>query len=118
MLLFGTLLAQFGSGFQPVTQAYSGAAPLDNLEKFLSNVIGIITALGGVFFIVNFLLAALAWVTSGGDSGKITSARDRMLQSTIGLIVVVGGYGIVGLIGSIVGLDILNPKATLELLIP
>jgi hypothetical protein len=123
MLLFGTLLAQFGSGFQPPSDAYSAnsntsAGALSNLETFLSTLIGVITVIGSIFFIVNFLLASLAWITAAGDSGKIQSARDRMLQSTIGLIVVVGAYGIVGLIGTIVGLDILHPKTVLEALIP
>jgi hypothetical protein len=123
MLLLGTLLAQFGSGFQPPSEAYSQGSgtnegALDNLETFLSTIIGVITVVGSVFFIVNFLLAALSWITAGGDSGKIQSARDKMVQSTIGLIVVIAGYSVVGLIGSIVGLDILNPGTVLNELIP
>lgn len=123
MTLFGTLLAQFGSGFEPVTDTYSAGSDtsegaLRNLESFLSTLIGIITVVGSLFFIVNFLLAALSWITAGGDSGKISSARDKMVQSAVGLIVVVGGYAIVGLIGTIVGLNILHPRATLEALLP
>lgn len=123
MMLFGALLAQFGSGFQPPSDTYgsnSNTNPgvLSDLETFISTMIGVITVLGSIFFIVNFLLAALSWISAGGDSGKISSARDKMVQSAIGLIVVVGGYAIVGLIGTIVGLDILHPKAALEALIP
>lgn len=123
MMFFATLLAQFGSGFQSPSDAYSQGSKtsegaLTNLETFLSTIIGVITVIGSIFFIVNFLLAALAWITAGGDSGKISSARDRMVQSVIGLIVVVAGYSIVGLIGSIVGLDILNPALVLNELIP
>lgn len=122
-MLFGTLLAQFGSGFQPVSDAYSqnsntNEGALSNLESFISTLIGVITVVAALFFIVNFLLAALSWVTAGGDSGKISSARDRMVQSMIGLIVVVAAYAIVGLIGSVVGLDILNPAKTLQSIIP
>lgn len=116
------LLAQLGS-FRPVSPNWSAgsdtrAGALGNLEKFISGVLGIITAVAGVYFIVNFLLAALSWTTAGGDSGKVSAARDRMIQSTIGLIVVVGGYAIVGLIGAVVGLDILNPATTLDQIIP
>lgn len=123
MIFLGTLLAQFGTGFQPPSQAYSQGSntsegALENLETFLSTMIGVITVVASIFFIVNFLLAALAWITAGGDSGKISTARDKMLQSTLGLIVVVAGYAVVGLIGSIVGLDILNPAAVLNTLIP
>lgn len=117
------LLAQFGSGIRPVSPNWSAgsdtrAGVLSNLESFISAVLGLITAFAGVYFIVNFLLAALSWVTAGGDSGKVTAARDKMIQSTIGLIVVVGSYAIVGLIGAVVGLDILSPAATLDSIIP
>lgn len=115
-------LSQFGS-FEPVGAAWSDgsdtrAGVLGNVELFISSFLGIITVIAGLYFIVNFLLAAMNWVTAGGDSGKIGTARDKMIQSTIGLIVVVGGYAIVGLIGSIVGLDILNPAASLDAIIP
>lgn len=123
MMLFGALLAQFGSGFQPVSNIYgqnstTNEGALSDLETFLSTLIGVITVVGSLFFIVNFLLAALSWITAGGDSGKISSARDKMVQSMIGLIVVVAAYAIVGLIGSVVGLDILNPSTVLTNLIP
>ena len=88
------------------------------METFISTLIGVITVVGSIIFIINFLLAALQWITAGGDSGKIQSARDKMVQSVIGLIVVVAGYSLVGLIGSIVGLDILNPAMVLNELVP
>lgn len=123
MTLFSTMLAQFGSGFQPPSDAYSQGSTssegaLENMETFISTLIGVITVVGSIIFIVNFLLAALQWITAGGDSGKIQSARDKMVQSIIGLIVVVAGYSLVGLIGSIVGLDILNPAVVLNELVP
>lgn len=123
MNLSRTPLAQFGSGFQPPSNAYSTGSNtttgvLENLERFISAVLGLITVFAGIYFIVNFLLAALSWITAGGDSAKIGAARDRIVQSTIGLIVVVAAYGIVGLIGSIVGLNILDPVSVLEGLIP
>lgn len=116
------LLASLGS-FRPVSENWSVGSDtrqgaLTNLETFISGILGIITTFAGIYFIVNFLLAALSWTTAGGDSGKVTAARDKMIQSTIGIIVVVGGYAIVGLIGSVVGLDILNPAATLDAIIP
>ena len=117
------LLAQFGDGFKPISPNWSAgsntrAGALTNLEAFISGVLGIITVVAGIYFIINFLLAALAWTTAGGDSGKVSAARDRMIQSTLGLIIVVGGYAVVGLIGAVVGLDILNPAAMLDQIIP
>ncbi len=107
-----TQLAQIGR-IEPVTEA---RAPLgdDNadftrsLETYVSDILGIITILAALFFIVHAFLAAFQWVTSGGDSGKVTKARDRLMWSTLGLILIVATYSILGLIGGLIGFNILN----------
>ncbi|PIY80948.1 MAG: hypothetical protein COY80_00050 [Candidatus Pacebacteria bacterium CG_4_10_14_0_8_um_filter_42_14] len=116
-------LAQFGSFKAPVDNVYTkDAATSTNaftiLEKFFSNLLGILTVLGSIFFIVNFILGAFSWITAGGESGKIETARNRMMQSAIGLVIIVAAYGIVGIIGTIVGIDILNPAKMLIELVP
>lgn len=113
-----TLIAQFGGGFDtseaPFTEGIeTNEGALSNLELFISNVVGVLTVFAAIFFIVYFLIAAVAWVTSGGDTGKLQSARERMLHGVLGLIIVVASYGIIGLIGAIIGFDILNPAAKL-----
>lgn len=123
-----TIIAQFGGGLQPpvpdpennvwTPQTGSSAETLTQLERVISTVIGLITVAAGLFFVVNFVLGAFEWVTAGGDSGKIQKARDKMVQSAIGLIVVVLAYAVIGLISGILGLNILNPAETLGTLLP
>ena len=68
----------------PPTDAYSkgsaatvdGAQALVNLEKLISNVIGFMTAIGSVFFVIYFILGAFEWISSGGDKGKTEKARN------------------------------------------
>lgn len=118
------LRAQFGSGIEPPFEtAYSdnlteGTEAFSTLELLVSNILGIMTALGSLIFIVYFLLGAIGWISAGGDSSKISKARDQMLQGVLGLVVLVALYAIVGFIGSIVGIDILLPAETLEKLVP
>ena len=110
--------------FSPPTSAYSAgsAKGVDeataNLELFISNIIGFLTVLGGIFFVVQFVLAAFNWITSGGDSSKIQKARDKMVQGALRLIVVIASYALIGLIGSIIGLDLLNVGKQIENLVP
>ncbi|MBP7768519.1 hypothetical protein KA082_01665 [Candidatus Woesebacteria bacterium] len=117
-------LAQFGPGLEPPVDTPlsrgvdQGTTALTSLEAFISQILGILTVVSSTLFVVNFMLAAVSWVTAGGDSGKIQKARDAMIQNTIGLIIVVGAYAIIGLVGSVVGLDLLNPAKTLGKLIP
>lgn len=123
-----TMIAQFGEGFRPpvpnpnsnvwTSGLESADSTLTQLEKIISTVIGLVTVAAGLFFVINFILAALEWITAGGDSSKIQKARDKMVQSAIGLIVVVLAYAIIGLVSGVLGLRILNPAATLRTLLP
>jgi hypothetical protein len=116
-------LANLGSFKPPVENDFTKGAGTDrgaltNLETIISNVIGLMTVLAGLFFLFQFLSAALSWVTSGGEKGKLESARTQMLNATIGLVLVVASYAIIGLIGRVVGIDILQPAAQLQKVIP
>lgn len=115
--------ADFGSsGLDP--RGYTGSGglignfdldnPISSTEQLLSKIIGFLTLLGGLIFIVMFLIGIFQWISGGDDSAKIQKARDLMVQGVIGLIVMVAGYAIIGLIGSVVGFDILNPAANLR----
>ncbi len=112
------LLADVSLGkFSPVTDAYSKAsadsgapdAAIHNLEIFISNLIGLLTAMAGLFFIFYFVMGGLNWVTAGGEKGKIEKAREQMFQGVVGLVIIAISYSVVGLIGSFVGIDILHP---------
>ena len=113
-LLPASFLTQFGSFNPPVVNNWtnnvdSNAGALSTLELIISSMLGLLTVIGGILFIYTFIQGALSWVSAGGDSGKIQKARDQMIQGAIGLIILVAAYAIVGLIGSIVGITILNP---------
>jgi len=109
-------------GFNPPSDAYSQgsntqAGALSNLELFISNIIGFITAIGGVFFVLYFVIGAFEWISSGGDKGKVEKARNRMMNGAIGLVILVASYAIIGLLGSFIGIDLLNPAEQIESII-
>ena len=112
-----TLLAQFGNGLQAPGDRFntyagdsaSGYNALDNAEYLISQLLGFLTVFASLFFIVYFFMGALKWTAAGGDAGKVSKARDQMIQGVVGLIVIVASYSVVGLIGQIIGLDILTP---------
>lgn len=105
-------------GLTPPSEAFSKNSELSanyaasNLEKFISNVVGALTVIASLFFIFYFVMGGLNWVTAGGDKGKVDKARDQMVQGVIGMIVIVISYGLLGVIGQFVGLDLLNPGRT------
>ena len=118
------LLADTSLGtFNPVSEKrqptdLTNKAFADNLELWMSDIIGIITILATLFFIVYAFLAAFDWITAAGEKGKIEKAKDRLVWSTLGLILMIATYAIIGLIGSIVGLDILDLGGMLGKVVP
>jgi len=109
--------------FTPPTEAYSAGSETDqgalaNLEGFISNLIGFMTVLASLFFVIYFVIGAFGWVTSGGDKGKLESARNRMLYGVLGMIIIVASYAIIGVLSNLIGLDLLNPAEQLRNIIP
>jgi len=97
---------------------FSGIGPLGNFapdeagnifEKVISSVIGLLTIIAGIYFVFLFIVGAIGWLGSEGDKQKVASARSKITNGIIGLVVVIGAVFFIELIGTLLGLDILNP---------
>ncbi|MDQ3008381.1 MAG: hypothetical protein M3Q81_02180 [bacterium] len=60
-----------------------------------------IITIGGFFVVLNFVWGAIEWIASGGDQAKVSKGRDRITQSIIGLIILVGSFVIIGFISQL-----------------
>lgn len=60
-----------------------------------------IMGIGGLLVLIFFIWGALEWITSGGEKGKLENARNRITQSIVGLIILIGSFAILGFIGQI-----------------
>jgi len=60
---------------------------------------GVLT-IGALMVIIYFVWGSIEWITAGGDSSKIQKARDKMIQSIIGLILLVTSFAIIGFIST------------------
>lgn len=74
----------------------------------VESVISVLLILGIVFFIFNFILGAIAWISSGGDKAKVEGSRQKVTQSIVGLLVMFSIFAVLKLIGKLFGFDILN----------
>lgn len=93
-------------GYQPGSDLGSSTSAI---EKLISNVLVVLTAVAGIAFVLFFLLGGLNWITAGGDKGKIDKAKGMMTNGAIGLIVIAVSYAIVWIVGKALGIDILEP---------
>lgn len=77
--------------------------------SFISALVTTITITGSLSFVIYFTIGAIKWITAGGDKGKVAEAQSQMTQGAIGLIALVASYFVIGIVGAVLGLDILNP---------
>lgn len=79
------------------------------LNTLISTIIGVMTVVAAIWFIFQFITAGYQWISSGGDKNNLQQARDKITNSVIGLVIVVAAWIVIGVIGKIIGLDIINP---------
>ncbi len=84
------------------------------LNKIVSTIIGVLTVVAAIWFIFQFIIAGFQWIQSGGEKNNLEQARDKITNALIGLIIVVSAWIIMGVIGKILGLEILNPGSILQ----
>lgn len=103
-------LAPPGEGFRGIGPLglKEGQAPLDVFTQFISSAIGLMTIIAIIWFIFVLISGAIAIISAGGDKATLESARKRITTGIIGLVVVVAGIFIIDLIGSLIGIDVLN----------
>lgn len=73
----------------------------------------LISSIGGLLFLFAFLLTFLylimggiQWITGGGDKAQMETARNKITNAIVGLIIVAAAYAIFALVGRFLGLDV------------
>lgn len=78
------------------------------LEKLLSNIIGFLTVGAILWFVVQVIIGGYGLMTAGGDPKGAADARQRIINSVIGLVVVFVALVFVSVIGFLLGVDVLK----------
>lgn len=74
----------------------------------ISNIIGFLTAVAIIWFIFQFILAAIGWISAGGDAKAIEAAKGKLTNAIVGIVIVITALVIVSAIGALLGVNILN----------
>jgi len=83
------------------------------LVLFFSNVLRLVFLAAGVYALINFIIAGYQYMNSAGDSKILLAAWNRIWQSLLGLVIIVGSFALAALFGYLIFGDagyILNPK--------
>jgi hypothetical protein len=74
----------------------------------INKALQILLVISTLLVFANLIIGAFEWITSGGDKGKVDKARQRMVNSIIGLVILVSSYAILLLIIRFLGYRDLN----------
>ena len=66
-----------------------------DLTIIVGRIISLVIQFLGLIAVIIILIGGFKWMTSGGDSEKIKSARQLMTNGIIGLVIIVLAYAIV-----------------------
>lgn len=59
-----------------------------SLTKILNRIIDVLSIIVGIIAVVMVIISGFKFITSGGDSGQITSAKHTLIYAIVGLIIV------------------------------
>lgn len=89
-----------GAGGVTVTQAHDPASsavctsktskdPLTGSDGVLAKIINIVSVIAGAAAVIIIIIGGLRYVTSNGDSAKISSAKNTVINALIGIIIII-----------------------------
>lgn len=90
-----------GGGAHPNTGAGGSA-----LGQLISNLVGALFIAGFLLAFMEILMGGVSWITAGGDKQKLETARDKITNAIIGLIVVASAYALASLVARFFGLNL------------
>jgi len=83
------------------------------LVLFFTNILRLVFIGAGIYAFINLIVAGFSFMTAAGDSKKITEAWNRIWQSLLGLVLIVGSFALASVFGQLVFGNpgfILSPK--------
>jgi hypothetical protein len=85
------------------TTSTNGVSFIGSLLQALINL-GLLA--GAVVFFFMLIIGGIRWISSGSDKAAYEKARATIVNALVGLVIVLGLYGIINLVESFFGIDI------------
>lgn len=79
---------------QSSSEAGYEIASSTSLTGYISQVISIILSVLGIAFLCLTIYGGIIWMTAAGNEEKVTKAKEIIIESVIGVIIVIAAYAI------------------------
>lgn len=87
-LCAGTNAAAEGNKSTSCDKGGTGGDPSAGLAPLAEQVVNFFTIIVGAIAIIMVIFGGFRYITSGGDSGKVGSAKNTLIYAVVGLIIV------------------------------
>jgi hypothetical protein len=85
----------------------------------ISNLVGILTIFGLIWFMIQIIIAGYQFISAGGDTQKIKEAQQKIQNNFVGVFIVIAAIFLLSLVGELIGIpEILNLEALIEMISP
>lgn len=112
---FFSLLSLAGPTFAVNLVPPAQYAPLGNItiESIIPGVIQILLFAAFITSMIFFMIGGLRWIIAGGDKAAAESARGTITGAIIGLIIVLGTWGILNTLEALFNINIIGSVMTI-----
>lgn len=94
----------------PVLNQNPANQGLSFFQRFIPNALTMGLIIGSVIFVWMLVWGAIDWISSGGDKAKLESARNKVTNAIIGVVVLFALYAVANLVSTFFGnIPILKP---------
>lgn len=81
---------------------------IPDLGGLVADALKIAFFFAALFFFIQFIIGGFSWIAAGGDQKALDSARSRLTNAVIGLVIVVAAFGITYIILSALHINIFS----------
>lgn len=96
--LAATASAQVSDGFNAVSTSELQGKSIGGPDGVIQSAVNILLWVVGILAVVMIIWSGLRYIWSNGDSSKITSAKNTLIYSIVGLVVAILAYAIVNFV--------------------
>ena len=90
----------------------TGQAPGAAFGGLIGNIMGIVMVVALLILLLNLTLGAMEWMASAGESSKLQSARNRMIHSVIGIMILASVIAVFMFVQYVMGVEFINFTTT------
>ncbi|RJR26047.1 hypothetical protein C4578_00195 [Candidatus Microgenomates bacterium] len=102
-------IGPFGTGTSDWSETCGEAGQAGCLfAQILSLILGVVTIIAFIWFIISVFTAAFGFLASGGDKVKTQNAQKQLTNALIGLVLIISSLFFVKLVGVVFGVDVLS----------